>query len=291
MILNALQASSETRMYSKYCYTDISGGFFVAAQNRFKAFSNVEFSVSDISKDPISQGFPSEGFDIIIAANVLHATPNINATLKNVRRLIATNGRLYMQELSPSRMNCVNFIMGILPGWWLGKNDKRSLEPCITPTRWDRELRDAGFLGTETVVHVNIENYHLYANIIARSAPKILANGFKTTISILGDPAKWHELDSLLEVRGYHVEYFSHYDHAPRGQDFISTLTLSESFFDDISAQSFSAFRAFSQNLQSSRLLWLTKSSQKDCRYPRYGVVLGLARTLRAESSVDFNTL
>jgi SAM-dependent methyltransferase len=290
-ILNALRASNGTRMYSKYCYTDISSGFFIAAKKRFEAFSNIEFSVLDISKDPISQGFPLEGFDIIIAANVLHATPSINSTLKNFRKLIAPNGRLYLQELSPSVMSSVNFIMGILPGWWLGKNDNRLLEPYITSTRWDRELRDAGFLGTETVVHDDVGTYHLNANIIAQPAPTLMANGFKTTISVLGDATKCYELDSLLRSRGYQLEYFSRCDQVPPGQDIISTLELSNPFFDDISAQTFSEVQALAKNLQNGRLLWLTKSSQKDCVDPNYGLVLGLARTLRAENSVDFNTL
>jgi SAM-dependent methyltransferase len=291
VILNALTAPNGTRMYGKYCYTDVSSGFFVAAKERFKECANIDYSVLDISKDPISQGFPIEEFDLIVAANVLHATPNINTTLKNVRKLMAPNGRLYLQELSPSMMKTVNFIMGILPGWWLGTNDDRSLEPFINSTRWNQELRNSGFLGTETVVLDNNEPYNLNANIIARPAPTITTNGYNRTISILGDPENFHELIRLFEDRGYDIQCYSLGDRLPANQDIISCLELSDPFFDDIDSTEFAQFQAIARNLQNNRLLWLTRSSQKGCTDPISGLVLGLARTLRAETSADFNTL
>ncbi|EPE33257.1 NAD(P)-binding Rossmann-fold containing protein [Glarea lozoyensis ATCC 20868] len=290
-ILKALTTPNGTRMYGKYSYTDVSSGFFVAAKERFKEFANIEYSVLDISKDPISQGFPVEEFDLIIAANVLHATPNLNATLKNVRKLIAPSGRLYLQELSPSMMRPVNFIMGILPGWWLGANDGRSLEPFISTTRWDQELRKSGFLGTETVVLDNDAPYNLNANIIARPEPTITTNGYNRTISILGDPQNFQQLIRLFEHRGYDLQCYSTCDRLPANQDIISCLELSNPFFDDIDSANFAQFQKIARHLQNSRLLWLTKSSQNSCIDPRFSLVLGLARTLRAETSVDFNTL
>jgi hypothetical protein len=51
-------------------YTDISSGFFVAAKERFKDHHNIEFSMLDISKDPLEQGFEEGSYDLILAANV-----------------------------------------------------------------------------------------------------------------------------------------------------------------------------------------------------------------------------
>lgn len=69
-LLSGLQSEFGERLYSKYSYTDISSGFFVGAKERFKDHPNIEFSVLDISKDPLEQGFEEESYDLILAANV-----------------------------------------------------------------------------------------------------------------------------------------------------------------------------------------------------------------------------
>lgn len=68
--LKGLVTESGERMYSEYCYTDISAGFFIAAKERFKSFENIQYAVLDISKDPTEQGFEAESYDLIVAANV-----------------------------------------------------------------------------------------------------------------------------------------------------------------------------------------------------------------------------
>ena len=69
-MLLGLRSEFGERLYSKYSYTDISPGFFVAAKERFKDYGNIEFSVLDISKDPLEQGFEEGSYDSILAANV-----------------------------------------------------------------------------------------------------------------------------------------------------------------------------------------------------------------------------
>lgn len=95
------------RMYGSYTYTDISSGFFIAAQERFKQYPGIDFKVLDITMDPVEQGFDSGSFDLVIAGNVLHATPSLHQTLTNVRKLLAPHGCLFLQEVSP-RMKMVN---------------------------------------------------------------------------------------------------------------------------------------------------------------------------------------
>ncbi|KAI9730332.1 MAG: hypothetical protein M1835_003575, partial [Candelina submexicana] len=100
-VLRDLVTESGQRMYFEYCYTDISSGFFVAAKERFKDFQNIRYAVLDISKDPIEQGFEAGTYDLILASNVLHATPSIQSTLQNVRCLLHPQGQLLLQELVP----------------------------------------------------------------------------------------------------------------------------------------------------------------------------------------------
>ena len=69
-VLPHLKSTYGERMYLSYTYTDISSGFFISARERFKECPAIEYSILDISKDPIEQGFEAESFDLIIACNV-----------------------------------------------------------------------------------------------------------------------------------------------------------------------------------------------------------------------------
>jgi SAM-dependent methyltransferase len=123
-LLNVLKFPDGERTYGQYTFTDISAGFLAAAKEKFKSTANIEYSVLDITKDPVDQGFAANSYDLVIASNVLHATPSLKETLCNVRKLLHPDGFLLLQELCPS-FQFINFIMGVLPGWWLGAGDGR----------------------------------------------------------------------------------------------------------------------------------------------------------------------
>ena len=69
-IIKQLQSEFGERLYFQYTFTDVSSGFFVAAQERFKEYDGIEYKVLDISKNPIAQGFNPGEYDLIIASNV-----------------------------------------------------------------------------------------------------------------------------------------------------------------------------------------------------------------------------
>lgn len=80
-VLPALRSAYGERMYLSYTYTDVSAGFFPAAKQRFKEYPAVHYSVLDISKDPLDQGFQPESYDLIIACNV--SQPPVYLSLLN----------------------------------------------------------------------------------------------------------------------------------------------------------------------------------------------------------------
>lgn len=69
-IIQQLQSEFGERLYFQYTFTDVSSGFFVAAQERFKDYDGIEYKVLDISKNPVAQGFNPGEYDLIIASNV-----------------------------------------------------------------------------------------------------------------------------------------------------------------------------------------------------------------------------
>ncbi|EFQ96902.1 fatty acid synthase S-acetyltransferase [Nannizzia gypsea CBS 118893] len=277
-----------TRLYSKYTFTDISPGVLPSAKERFKDFEEIEYLVLDITRDPTEQGFSTESFDLIIASNVLHATPVLAATLKNVRSLLVPGGRLLLEELCPA-MPFFDFVMGVLPGWWLGEDDGRTAAPYVTPERWDRVLRESGFTGVEAAIYDSEYPYQFGADMISR---RIEVYPPKGDLYLLHHSKvhRWaYTVESHLTEKGYAVHWCT-LDQVPAGQVIISLLDLETPFFDNISEEDFHTFQTCISTKGDCRIIWVTHGSQLECADPRYGQVLGLARTLRFELDVDFST-
>jgi SAM-dependent methyltransferase len=69
-ILSALNKPGFGSMFETYTYTDISSGFFKAAQHRFQEYSNLKYVELDITQDTATQGIQQHSYDLVIASNV-----------------------------------------------------------------------------------------------------------------------------------------------------------------------------------------------------------------------------
>jgi acyl transferase domain-containing protein len=69
-VLQSLTSPYGECLYSSYTYTDISSGFMPAAKERFAGFKNIQYTVLDISQDPVEQGLQLGSYDLIIGTNV-----------------------------------------------------------------------------------------------------------------------------------------------------------------------------------------------------------------------------
>ncbi|PKX91350.1 type I polyketide synthase [Aspergillus novofumigatus IBT 16806] len=300
-VLEALKKGSAAELrYSSYTFTDISAGFFAPAKERFKAERLMRYATLNIEQDPSTQGFESGQYDLIIASNVFHATSSLQTTLKHVRQLLHPRGRLVFIELSP-RIRFLNYIMGILPGWWLGEADGRVDTPFVSVDRWDQELRDAGFNGVEASVYDDDTPHQIDAVIVARpketlpsTSSSSLSLGITLLISdnqILSSSTVIETVTNICLSKGLRVDVRSLGETLPRDQDIISLLDLDGPFFLDIDSERLKQFQAIAEGLVSSGMLWVTRSAQVGCSEPGYALVLGLARTLRSELSIDLATL
>ncbi|KAF4539201.1 Beta-ketoacyl synthase [Lasiodiplodia theobromae] len=139
--------------YSSYTYTDISSGFFEKAAEKFHDHVNkMTFKVLDIEKDVSQQGYEEGGYDVIIAANVLHATRNLAETMQHTRALLKPGGYFILMEVTGDLLRNP-FVMGALPGWWLGAEEGRRLSPGISTVEWDELMQSTGFSGVNAVLH------------------------------------------------------------------------------------------------------------------------------------------
>lgn len=140
-----------------YTFTDIGSGFLTQAQEKFKDYPFVEYRLLDIDKSPNEQGFEKYSFDIVIAANVLHATRNIDQTLHHVRSLLAPGGFLLLWEITQPKID-FDISWGLL---LKPLNDKRRSpgQPFIIKDQWFEALRAqdfvqvAAFPETEAIEH------------------------------------------------------------------------------------------------------------------------------------------
>ncbi|KKY15008.1 putative polyketide synthase [Diplodia seriata] len=137
---------------ASYVFTDVSPGFLGNAATNFARDAGVmQFKTLNIEEDPAAQGFAPESFDVLVCANVLHATCRIRDTLSRCRSLLKRDGRLVLAELTDNPV-FMGLMMGPLPGWWLGEDDGRHGGPIITAKEWDAALKDAGFTGVD--IHI-----------------------------------------------------------------------------------------------------------------------------------------
>ncbi|KFZ19179.1 hypothetical protein V501_00783 [Pseudogymnoascus sp. VKM F-4519 (FW-2642)] len=291
-ILRSLTSNEGVRIYSQYTFTDISAGFFKAAEEKFRDFSAIQYKVLDISRDPAEQGFELGTYDLVVAANVLHATPSIAETLRNVRLLLRPGGRLFLQEtVIPSQWRFPSFVMGYLPGWWLGEDDGRPNDPRLSVERWDQELRDAGFSGSDSAALDDEAPRHINAHIVSTAVGTTTSARGVTILYGAEKHPFARDLALRLEEAGIGVVWVKLGDHKniPE-QDIISTVELDGPYFHDISAEGYESFKDFLSKLKVG-VLWCTRPAQLECTDPRYGATLGLARTIRLELLLDFTTI
>ena len=129
-----------------YVYTDVSAGFFAEAEARFGGSgSRFEYRVLDIEEEPVGQGFRAHGYDLVIAASVLHATKDLGRTLAHCRSLLAPSGQLVVLE-GLRRQGWLDLTFGLLDGWWKFADRYRSDCPLAREGAWRQALSNAGFV-------------------------------------------------------------------------------------------------------------------------------------------------
>ncbi|PHH93162.1 hypothetical protein CDD83_18 [Cordyceps sp. RAO-2017] len=287
-LLEKLHSSYGERLYGSYTFTDISTGFMREARERLARFDSVDYQVLDISKDPTEQGFRQQEYDLIVAHNVLRATPYLRETLGHLKGLLRPEGRLYLLELC-QEMKYINYIYGFLEGWWLGAEDGRADEPYITPERWSEELVAAGFLKPDVSIPDCVAPYQTCASILA-SADTRTSKPSRVGLLCYGPRGPYvEEVRESLASLGIAVDTCILGQPLP-GQDVISLLELEKPLVDDLCEESFRSLIGHMRELDG-RLIWATRPSQVGCQDPRYSLILGLARSARKEFSVKLYTV
>lgn len=137
------------RERTEYLFTDVSEHFLARAKQKFNDYPFVEYRLLDIEKDPMEQGLSLSSFDIVIAANVLHATKNLEETLKYVHRLLSPQGLMVLWEVTdPQPWFDITF--GLIEGWQRFDDGLREDSPLIQAENWKRLITSAQFSRVES---------------------------------------------------------------------------------------------------------------------------------------------
>jgi acyl transferase domain-containing protein/NADPH:quinone reductase-like Zn-dependent oxidoreductase/ubiquinone/menaquinone biosynthesis C-methylase UbiE len=134
----------------QYTFTDLSEAFFSAAEEKFDGHTEIEFRKLDISQDPASQGYEDD-YDLVIATDVIHATPDLRTTLRNVRSLLRPGGCFTLAEVDNPPV-FTDLVFGLTEGWWAFKDhDLRPDHALLPRDRWRELLHETGFQDIEVV--------------------------------------------------------------------------------------------------------------------------------------------
>ncbi|MBZ0256252.1 SDR family NAD(P)-dependent oxidoreductase [bacterium] len=130
------------RAQVRYTYTDISPAFFAAAREKFREYDFVQYKTLDVEGDLQAQGFNLGEYDLVVAANVVHATKRLSETLSRIHGLLAPGGAVALYEgVGPVRL--LDLIFGLTEGWWRFEDvNLRGAHPLISVTQW-RDLFDS----------------------------------------------------------------------------------------------------------------------------------------------------
>jgi acyl transferase domain-containing protein/NADPH:quinone reductase-like Zn-dependent oxidoreductase/SAM-dependent methyltransferase/acyl carrier protein len=130
--------------FTHYTFTDLSDVFTLRAADRFRDYDFMDFRRLDVERDPEEQGFAEGSFDVVIAANIMHATADLRNTLEHAGSCLRPGGMLLALEKHDQRS--LTMVFGTLSGWWLFTDTElRRQSPLLSATRWPGVLADAGF--------------------------------------------------------------------------------------------------------------------------------------------------
>jgi acyl transferase domain-containing protein len=134
----------------EYRFTDLGRPLVVAAQREAaeRGLDFMTFGVLDVNQSlGTSDGQDRRDFDVILAFNVLHATPDLRHTVGNMYAPLAPGGLLYVLEATVMPRIAM-MITGLLDPWWNFSDDIREPSPLLPPHRWQELLDSLGFKPT-----------------------------------------------------------------------------------------------------------------------------------------------
>ncbi|KAJ5484831.1 hypothetical protein N7539_004819 [Penicillium diatomitis] len=247
--------------FNQYTYSDISTDLFEKAREKFHDWDSLmTYQLLDITSDPVDQGYAAGSLDLIIACNVLHATPQINKTIANVRKLLKPGGKLLLIE--ETVMHESLFTFACLPGWWASQDGRENNGPLLSHEEWKSVLKRNNFSGLD----ICLPDF---------PGASEASNHMMVATATVDHQANQQEI-ALFDIEKQHV--------IPQKALLEALAVLS-----DLGKDYFEALQSLITTAKG--VLWVTGHSRSPVQCARQQMVLGLARTVRNETGLQFATL
>jgi acyl transferase domain-containing protein/acyl carrier protein len=126
-----------------YLFTDVSEQFLQRAGSRFTAYRFMRYGILDLESDSHLRAHRSS-CDVLIAANVVHATRDIQKALEGLRELVASGGTVVLLETTQS-LAWHEVTTALIEGWQKSDDVLRGGATLMSASAWSEALRAAGF--------------------------------------------------------------------------------------------------------------------------------------------------
>ncbi|KAJ5682198.1 hypothetical protein N7462_005363 [Penicillium macrosclerotiorum] len=287
--------AGSTPRFSHYTYTDISPGFFEKAKAKFASWGHLmKYQTLDISTDPTAQGCIAGSFDLVIACNVLHATSDINQTMKNIRSLLTPGGKLMLIEETNPRPR--HFPFALLPGWWLANDTIRKEGPLLTKNGWNDVMNSNGFSGIDICLEEFPGAVHQAGCLMITTAnatkvgPTSPGDIVIIGTEILGSLSLLSLESGLKEMTGVAPVTMTEMDNTDlSGKWCVFLEGMDQSVLSSLTPERFQEIQKLVS--QTRGLLWPVRHTKSDPHSLGANMVIGLARTVRSETGLQFATL
>ena len=271
--------------FARYGFTDINSGFFDTAKWKLEAWSDlITYGKLDIERDPEPQGYEKGSYDIVVAANVLHATKSMQNTMANVRKLLEPGGKLILIDLTRERLR-TSTIFGTLPGWWAGEENNRQKGPTLTEQEWMPLLRKTGFSGLNASIWDSpVEATHQGSMMVATAVGDQKQRGNLDVLLICDGTTPALLLDRLtagLDQCHADTTVATLSEANPSGKLCVMMSEITKPFLSDPTSEQFDAMKRIFTTAKG--ILWVTRRAQISCSMPASNLVSGFARTVRSE--------
>jgi acyl transferase domain-containing protein len=128
---------------SEYWFTDVSDAFLARAKRKFSDNAAFRFAKLDLEA-PVGGEFPIGACDVVLAANVVHATRDVGATLDRMRQFLKPGGILILLETTTHHA-VIDMTIGFVEGWSAFEDPYRSDHPLLEADRWRAVALEHGF--------------------------------------------------------------------------------------------------------------------------------------------------